>query len=440
MKIAAAMAILAVLNAGPALSGAIAGASVVVTVDHVRVAQGRIRATLCDQKASFMRGCATYSSTVKARLGSVDLVFPNVRPGNYALFAFHDRDDSGAVRIPPDGWAFGNDARFPPTFDAASLAVRGNLRTRITLHYLGGSGAPAGRTGVTDERSSDTSLDVQAIPLRQGGLVGEFYRREHQSARRPALLVVSGADGSLEVVRELARPFASKGYDVLALAYWGHSPLPTSLELIPLEYFERGIDWLLEQPSVDSRHIGMIGWSRGAEAALLVAAHDPKITAVVAISPSSRVWPGMPSGAAWTLAGRALPAMPFPAPTKGAPRSMRQMFAAALMSANAPRDASIPVERINGPILLLTGSDDRIWPSNLMADQIVARLGQQHFRYTYRHVDYPGAGHAVFVAGVTDAHHIASQTQLFGGTSAANRAAWADSWPRVLAFLDTALK
>lgn len=422
------------------------GATVVVSVSGVRSEDGHLLSTLCADRSTFMRGCMTYAHADPAHAGSVTVVFRNVKPGIYAFFALHDLDDSRAVNIPPDGWAFGNDVNFPPAFDAASFTVGSEeVQIHASMRYLGAS------SGVTPSRTTQSQAplvtsaspfsDLKSAPVNDGDLVAELYTPTPSNAQRhPAIIVVSGSDGALSVARNLGANFARHGFVVLVLAYWGQAPSPSSLEGIPLEYFKRAIDWLGRQASVDPNHIGMIGWSRGAEAALLVAAHYPEIRAVVGVSPTSVVWPGLPKKPAWTLGGIPLPNIPLNGPGDGPFGSMRDLFIVGLEHASQYPEAVIPVERIDGPILLLSGSEDRIWPAGKMAEQIVARLRQSRFPFAYTHIEYPGAGHAVFVGGITDIGHIGDNIQLFGGSAEANRSAWAHSWPSVLKFFDKALR
>lgn len=98
--------------------------------------------------------------------------------------------------------------------------------------------------------------------------------------------------------------------------------------------------------------------------------------------------------------------------------------------------AAIPVERIQGPVLLVSGEDDQLWPSKDLADMVFQRLVQHAHPYPFEHLSYRGAGHAAF--GVPDVPtYGSSATPLFvlGGTPAGNARARADSWPRMLAFL-----
>jgi BAAT / Acyl-CoA thioester hydrolase C terminal len=45
-------------------------------------------------------------------------------------------------------------------------------------------------------------------------------------------------------------------------------------------------------------------------------------------------------------------------------------------------------EDIGGDILLISASQDEIWPSKQMSERIVARLGERGFRHSVRHLSY----------------------------------------------------
>lgn len=61
-------------------------------------------------------------------------------------------------------------------------------------------------------------------------------------------------------------------------------------------------------------------------------------------------------------------------------------------SAQTIDSARIPVENINGPIVLVSAKQDEIWPSYEMANQIEQRLEQQGFTHEVRHIALEG-GH-----------------------------------------------
>jgi hypothetical protein len=244
------------------------------------------------------------------------------------------------------------------------------------------------------------------------------------------------------VTRE-AQVLAAHGYAVLQLAYFGVDPLPAKLRLIPLEYFKTAIDWLQARPEVDPERIGLEGTSIGGETALVVAAHYPQIKVVVAAVPSSVVWPGIDPAdrnppSTFTLGGQPLPDLPYG--WTGTFQGVYQLYADGLKAVGQHPEAVIPVERINGPIMLVCGKDDKLWPSCPMAEQVMARLKANHFALTVGLMSYAHAGHAAFGPPLDPGNPYFASLDQLGGTPEGNNAARKDAWPLSLGFLDQALK
>jgi len=110
--------------------------------------------------------------------------------------------------------------------------------------------------------------------------------------------------------------------------------------------------------------------------------------------------------------------------------------------ANAPdHDAAIiRVENIDGAILLLSGTDDHVWPSTAMADRVMKRLDAHHFRFAHEHLRYEGAGHTCCAGQLFRAGADSSSIVWFGGTPDVNAKARADSWTKILEFLKANLQ
>jgi len=280
-----------------------------------------------------------------------------------------------------------------------------------------------------------------------GGLLGHlFYPPGHE--RRPAVLVLGGSEGGFGG-DDVAALLASRGYVALSVAYFGIAPLPASLERIPLEYFGAALDSLQADPRVRRGSLAVLGTSKGAEAGLLLAAHDPRIRAVVAYAPSAVAWSCIcpdPQSPSWTLGGQPVPfiaggADPAYRPPQGSPLRPVVNYRYRLRDSAAVRRAEIPVERIRGPVLLVAGRQDELWPSAWSADAITARLRVHGFAHRVVHLSYPRAGHLIgksyLPAGST---RVGGGRLETGGTPQANAAAQADAWPRVLRFLASALR
>jgi uncharacterized protein len=286
---------------------------------------------------------------------------------------------------------------------------------------------------------------VTQAPVRAEGVVGELFLPAGAHRRLPAVIVLGGSEGGLGAgAAIIARLIADRGYAALQLAYFDAPGLPPKLERIPLEYFFHALDWLGSQPEVDAGRIGVVGGSIGGEAALVVAAHDRRIRAVVAALPSSVVWPGIDPAdpdppSTFTLAGAPLADLPYGG---GAYHGIYALYARGLKAIAAHPDAMIPVERIDGPIMLVCGLDDALWPSCPMSDQVAGRLRARGFPHAVELLEYADAGHAAFGPPLDPERFAREAPQLarLGGTPEGNNAARKDGWPRVLAFLDKALK
>lgn len=289
------------------------------------------------------------------------------------------------------------------------------------------------------------ALGVRAAPVHEpDGPIGTLFFPA-RSGPAPAILVLGGSEGGNSAV-DVAAQLAAHGYATLSLAYFGVESLPRELDEIPLEYFARAITYLREQPGVDSTAIALFGTSKGAEAALLVAAHDPRVRAVVAYAPSSAVWScicSSPSHSSWSLRGEGVPSVPpgrDPSVTtvSGQPQRLAVHYRYRMRNLEAVATAIIPVEQIKGPVMLVAGDADELWPSGEMARQVRARLAAAPGRTGDTIFIYPEAGHRIgksFVpAGST---RVAGGRLETGGTARANAAAQADAWPRVLRFLST---
>lgn len=277
----------------------------------------------------------------------------------------------------------------------------------------------------------------EGVPVRENGLVATWYPPAG-GKRGPALLVLGGSEGGEAAGKALGRKFAEAGYGVLAVAYFRAPGLPEQLQEIRLEYFRAATDWLANQPLVDARKIGIWGASKGGEAVLLIAAHDPRIRAVVAAVPSSVVWQGinyanfMDNKSSFSLDGKPMAYLPYD--NSAAFKGTLDLYQRSLAKLVEHPDAVIPVERINGPVLLISGADDAMWPSGPMARQVIERLDARHFRFAHRQLDYPNAGHAIAFPDAPAKPGANGPFMQMGGTEDGNAAARRDAWTQTLAF------
>lgn len=174
------------------------------------------------------------------------------------------------------------------------------------------------------------------------------------------------------------------GFHVVRVAYFGAPGTPRHLDRVALDPFDDLIAALAADPAVDARCLFVVGASKGGELALLLAADNPRLTAVAALVPShvvfqsSRITPRRQSS--WRRGDAPLAFVPYPVLNVATLRGVlglsgyRDMHMRALQDENAVAAAAIPVERIAAPLFLAYAPDDRVWPSDIMVPAIARRL------------------------------------------------------------------
>lgn len=217
--------------------------------------------------------------------------------------------------------------------------------------------------------------------------------------RRPLLVAVGGAEGGnawagprAQATRER---FLADGYALLAIAYFGLPDTPARLDRIALEGVRTAILDAAEHPAIDARCIAMMGGSKGAELALLLASRTPEIKAVAAIVPASVVFVGHTDEfdtSSFSESGIELPYVPMteqavPALMAG---DKRKVFDTLMQDKAAVARARIPVERINGPIFFLSATQDELWASEEMSEDMMATLKQANFPHAHQHTAIEG--------------------------------------------------
>lgn len=115
-----------------------------VTINGVNGAEGYVMVGLYGDETAFDAQRLDRGAQINARPGSIVVAFPDLPPGQYALNAFHDADESGELEtnflgIPKEGFGFANNARGlagPPAFDKASITVgEDDMAITFDLNY-----------------------------------------------------------------------------------------------------------------------------------------------------------------------------------------------------------------------------------------------------------------------------------------------------------------
>jgi hypothetical protein len=333
----------------------------------------------------------------------------------------------------------------PKRADHLSFAIEDFSKPTITAIEVTD---PSGATVSTSIERHYASAGVRSQTVRNG-IIATLYKSD-QSEPLPGVLVIGGSDGG-PGAPGVAMLLASHGLAALSLSYFGVSGLPPTLENIPLEYFQKALLWMRSQPDINPRSIAIYAESRGTEAALFTAATDPEVSAIVARSPSFIFWSGvtkshLPGKPAWTYQGRP---QPYVANTlypdfvlkylwdraTGKPVRQTPLFLEDLARATEPDKIPIPVEKIHGPLMLLAGSDDQIWPSTMMAERIMARLRLRGHAYHDQSLTFADVGHSIPYVYLPTRGNWRDSPFAIGGTPEGMAKAQANAWPQILKFL-----
>jgi dienelactone hydrolase len=288
---------------------------------------------------------------------------------------------------------------------------------------------------------------VQRIPVHKNGLIGTLFIPDG-AERFPSVIVLGGSEGGLMEGR--AATLASHGFVSLALAYFGTGELPKHLITIPVEYIEKAINWMQSQQVVDSERLAVFGTSKGGELALLSGSLYSQIRAVVAVVPSGVIFRGLGMledgsiSSSWSKNGLPLPFAAGPITQKvkedinyqtstKQPIKWVNWYLDQLSDHDSVQKATIRVENIQGPILLISGGDDQVWPSGLLSKMVINRLKQFEFPFNFSHLHYPEAGHGI----VQPFYPTTERNGAVGGNPEADALAQGDSWNKIIHFLKT---
>lgn len=314
------------------------------------------------------------------------------------------------------------------------------------------------RASFTQRLASD---GVTRIEVREDGLVGTLYLPAGSApGSHPAVMILNGSGGGINEPR--AALYASRGYAAFALAYFKAPGLSDYISNTPLEYFQTGLSWLRKKVQPKHDFVAISGQSRGGELVLLLGATFPKeVSAVVAYVPGAVVHSGQNAcdpkigreGPTWLLGGKPIPhvwennrtATWAPFDEGPAPHRHEKAILTALQDPDAVARARIRVEDIEGPVMLLSGTDDGSWPSSLYSKMVQDKLAEVQHPHPVKWLDYENGGHSILFPYVPTtqlvyAHPVSGKISTSGGNPKDNARADQESWEGVKTFLDAAVK
>lgn len=280
-----------------------------------------------------------------------------------------------------------------------------------------------------DLASYELEHEGMSIEQLDGDYLSGFHLVPDEVSRDGVVVTFGGSDGGPDFER--AVELAGEGYEVYALFFFGQDGQPSELDRVPLEFFDE-VTARIEEEIVRPGPVTVIGTSKGAELALLLAAEHEVIDNVVTFAPTMHAYQSLKFGAettsSWTLDGEDVPYLSFQRASIGStarmfaalafnyPIAYRSTYVSVVERAPAEEEAAARLDpaAVSGSLLVFAGGDDEMWQSDTAAQQIQEAAPEAEVHL------YPQAGHAFSGDG-----HWGGLAM--GGTAEANRAAAQDS-------------
>ena len=325
----------------------------------------------------------------------------------------------------------------------------------LTVNVLLTDAAGEKHTGKFIQRFLAHGVTCQAI--EQPGLVGSVFFPATPGPH-PVVFGLNGSNGGMPLQR--CALYAANGYIAVALAFFGAPGRPRYFGDTSLEYFAEAFAWAKSTLHPKDGFIAVAGSSRGGELSFLLASLYPEyIKAVIAFVPSAVVngiqqagRPELPRDTpAWYHGGEALPNLWLGNPDAdvtayttpqgpGLPIRQAGAFCDAIKNEAFLEKSRIPVERINGPVIMVSAEDDGCWPSQLFCEMIEERLTAHDHPWRVEHVRNPLAGHSVMfpyipINETVVTHPVSGLVMDFGGTVPDNARSGRESWAKVMEFM-----
>jgi pimeloyl-ACP methyl ester carboxylesterase len=208
-----------------------------------------------------------------------------------------------------------------------------------------------------------------------------------------------GNDWARDYMKDKRAELINRGYAVLAIGYFDSGEnTPKYLDRISLNAIADTILNIASRNNkIDQNRIALIGGSKGGELVLNLASRYKQFNSVIAMSTSHVRFPAITISAntsSWTYNGEEVVYVPAPFKTI-VPALKGDLYAAfeiMLADEEATKKAAIEVEKINGPILILSAKNDEQWAATRMSNKIGERLKEKGFDHNYEHLILDG-GH-----------------------------------------------
>nr|WP_300003459.1 alpha/beta fold hydrolase [Tissierella sp.] len=250
-------------------------------------------------------------------------------------------------------------------------------------------------------KPSPKNISVQKRRFKEGNISG-FHHIPSEIRHKGLVITFSGSDGG--IYENISNYLSSDGYELLAVKYFGGEGQPKQGESIALELYE-SIYSYIEANCKNIDTITLVGASKGAQLALLLAAHYESVDNLVLVAPTAHVWSHNPldgeKSGFWTYKGEELEYL------NGEKSGVAVIKTLTNLLLNKPHDqlvfansefenstnleeARIKVENSDAKILAFYGEDDRMLDAKTGAELIKKHASNEVIIHGYKNT-----GHAL---------------------------------------------
>ena len=235
-----------------------------------------------------------------------------------------------------------------------------------------------------------------------------------------AVIAMLGDDPEDHMARSAVKWLLGQGVSVLTMS---PAKKDYSHHNYPLERVEAAIAWLTAH---GNRKVGIAGASTTGTLALTAASYFPALTLTIAMTASDFVWQGfaqgdrdgckewpIPGESLFSYRGKPLPYMPFcyqhpqywqvfvaEGKRTGDRMNSRKIFDDSEAAHPIQEEEMIPVERIQGKLLLVGAEDDTLWDAARYIRRMEKRLSEKPHSCSVEAAVYAHGTHFVFPEGM----------------------------------------
>ncbi|NXJ02206.1 ACOT5 thioesterase, partial [Psophia crepitans] len=378
--------------------------------------QVTLRASLRDETGELFQACARYQA---GHDGDLDLARCPALPGG----SFSGLEPMGLLWAlqpqKPFWWLVKRDVQSP---------------FLLRLEVFEGHGEPPGRLLAQAQHERAFLRDgVRRVPVREGRIRATLFLPPGEGTF-PGIIDIYGYTGGLFEHR--ASLLANHGFATLALAYFKYEDLPQDPTKLHLEYFEEAVNYMLQHPQVKGPGVGLLGYSKGAELSLTMAAYLKNITAVASLN-----GPVANTVIPLCYKDKTIPFLPIYEQQAKVTDSNIFDYSDILDDPfQTPGNQSlIPLEKAEAQLLFIVGQDDHVVKSEYHATKVCKHL-QAQGKKNFQFLSYPGAGHCIdppfFPLYPVGKHPVLHKWAVLGGKLGAHSTAQVHAWSQIQAFFN----